>query len=139
MKNKNKLLVLVILSLAITGSLIAKNYKNIFYKGIFINAKEAEDRWGKTDLNLEKWRTASVVDRAKMASSIVANKKNFIGKTNQEIRQIFGNYDSYYVNEPIPAYTLQENSPSGGERWDLVFLLDKDNKVFDIKIHRQYP
>ncbi len=139
MKNRKKFLILIVLSLIVTGSLIAKNYKNIFYKGHFISAKEAEKRWGKINIELEKWKTANIADRAKMASSIVINKKNFIGKTNLEIKQIFGDYDSYYINDPVPAYTIQENSPAGGERWDLVFLIDKDNKVFDIKIHRQYP
>lgn len=139
MKNKKKILLLVALSLIIAGSLIAKNYKSFFYKGTFISAKEAEKRWGKTDINLDKWKTATITERAKMVSSIVANKKDFVGKTNLEIKQIFGNYDSYYINDPVPAYTIQENSPAGGERWDLVFLIDKNNKVFDIKIHRQYP
>ena len=136
---KKLLIFLILLVLITTPSLIAKNYKSFFYKGTFISAKEAQKRWGKIDMDLVKWRSISIPERAKMASSIVNNKKDFIGKNNLEIKQIFGENDSYYVNDPVPAYTIQENNPSGGERWDLVFLIDKNNKIFDIKIHRQYP
>lgn len=136
---KKLLIFLVALVLITTLSLLANNSKYFFYRGTFISAKEAQKRLGKIDIDLIKWKTASIADRAKMASSIVINKKGFIGKTNLEIKQIFGENDSYYVNDPVPAYVIQENTPSGGERWDLVFLIDKDNNVFDIKIHRQYP
>jgi hypothetical protein len=139
MKSKKRVLILIGLIMIVFTSLLAKNYNNIFYRGPFISVKDAEKRWGRTDFDAEKWRKANISDRAKMASSIIISKKNFIGKTNLEIKEIFGPHDSYYVNDPIPAYTIQSNTTSGGERWDLVFLIDQNNKVFDIKIHRQYP
>jgi len=140
MRGRKGLLIIIGLILVAVTSVLAKNYNSIFYRGTFISAKEAEKRWGKVDLDTEKWKKASIPDRAKMASSVVANKKNFIGKTNLEIKEMFGSYDSYYVNDPVPAYTIQANTQAGGgERWDLVFLIGKGNKVFDVKIHRQYP
>ncbi len=126
----------------IFGTSIAVSKANksaIFYRGTFLNSDEIKDKWGNEKLDLGLWNKGVVRQRSKMAYNIIVNKKTYIGKTNLDIKKIFGSWDSYYVNDTVPSYTVQENSGQKHERWELVFMIDQNSKVFDIKVHRNYP
>lgn len=135
-----KYLFIAILSFIIFSVLLAANFYNLIYRGTFLNEKDTRAKFGNLTFTIPKWKKADVPTRAKMAASLLKNKKLFIGKKYHEIWDQLGQSDSYYHSDMLPAYTILENAPEGkSERWHVVFLLNKDNKILDVRVHRQYP
>jgi len=133
------LFISLVFVICIAVTLFAANYTNLFYKGTFLNEKDVIAKWGSEEFTENRWKTSTIPERTRMVASLLRNKQKYIGKTNIEIREIFGDPDSHYLSEALPAYTIQENTPAGGERWDVVFLINKENKIIDIRVHRNYP
>ena len=136
---KYKIILLISFSLIITACLFAKDYTKMFYRGTFLSQKEAEKKWGTKELDINSWKNGTIQDRAAMTASLLKNKKKYIRKPNTEIVTLFGKPDSYYISDLIPAYVVQEYKKEGDEGWELVFLIDRNDKIIDIKAHRQYP
>ena len=110
-------------------------YAQIFPKGIFLSAKEVEKRWGSKPLNAAEFKKGNSLIRAPMAASIL-KEKSLIGKTNAEIWELLGRHDGYYFSDLIPAYVIEDNSMKGGDVWQIVFFLDRNDYIKSIKVHK---
>ena len=58
-------------------------------RGITMNIKEVENKYGKQDFESKKFKNGNLKIRASMATSLIQNKV-LIGKTNAEIFQLLG-------------------------------------------------
>lgn len=70
-----------------------------------------------------------------MAYSIMVDKL-LLGKSNEEIREIFGPNEGHYVNDTTPAYIIFGGSKSSQDTWQLVFKMTKDYRVRDFNMHK---
>lgn len=102
---------------------------------VFSRIAEVEKKWGRQLFNAEQFKTGSEDMRAKMAASLMKNK-SLPGKTPLEIWTLLGRHDGYYFSDLIPTYIIHDESTKGGETWQIVFLLDRNNKVKDIRVHK---
>jgi len=110
-------------------------YAQIFPKGIFLSVKEVEKRWGAKPFNSETFKKGNSTIRSSMAASIL-KEKSFIGKTNTEIWKLLGRHDGYYFSDLIPVYVIEDNSMKGGDVWQIVFFIDRNDRVKFIKVHK---
>ena len=55
--------------------------------------------------------------------------KALIGKKYEEVRELFGPNDGYYITETMPAYIISEGDKKNPEVWQIVFRMDRDYKV----------
>jgi len=129
-KFKNVILVLTLLGTA--SYIYAINY----VRGETMSVSKAEKKWGKREFGAEQFKSASEANRASMAASLIRNKKQFIGKDRSEIRKLLGDYSGHYVSGMFPTYLIQDAIKIGDEAWQIVFLLDADEKVKDIVVHK---
>jgi hypothetical protein len=137
---KGKYIMLSIVALSFITYLFASSVKSgIFYRGTFLKTEEVKKKWGDKKTDVELWKKGMAEQRAGMAYDIMINKKLYIGKKNVEIKNIFGKWDSYYINDSVPSYVIQESKSEKEECWELVFKIDQDGRVFDIAVHRNYP
>ena len=109
---------------------------NHFWFGKTLSPTQAEARWGKGEFITDRFKSGKPDERAKMAVSLVKEKKLWIGKEVKEVRQKLGSHDGYYFTDWIPAYLIQVGKSQKEETWQIVFLPDNDYKVKDIIIHR---
>lgn len=98
-------------------------------------ASEVKSRWGDKKADLKKFKDAAYDDKASMAYSIMTDK-SLIGKSYEEIRELFGENDGYYFSDTIPTYIIQRGKKNTDETWQLVFRLDKNYNVKEIFIHK---
>ena len=63
-----------------------------------------------------------------MAYSILTSK-DLIGKSYDDIRNIFGPNDGFFITDTVPAYIIQEGKTHQEDTWQIVFLMDKTSKV----------
>lgn len=124
----------IILSLVlISCSVLAVGH---FWRGRTMSLKEVGDRWGKADLNIEKFREGDSAARSTMAYSILKKKKEFKGKFVLELRKELGDPNGFYFSDVFPAYFIQEGKTRQDETWQIVFLLDQSRHVEDIIVHK---
>lgn len=110
-------------------------HAQIFQKGIFLSVKEAEKKWESRSFNAEAFKKSNISVRASMAASII-KEKSLLGKTNVEIWKLLGRHDGYYFSDLIPAYVIEDNSMQGGDVWQIVFFLNRSDRVKTIRIHK---
>lgn len=122
----------VLFVLVSAGGVIASMYDPMIKKTLSQN--EIEKKWGKAELDLEKFKNGKLSARAEMAHSIVKSKDQYIGKSPSEIRNLLGFTDGHFVNENFPAYVLEIASKKSPDTWQLVFLVNKDLKVDDVVV-----
>ncbi len=127
-----KLLVIGSVFLFISATLL---YAQLFQKGIFMSVKEAEKKWESRSFNAEAFKKGNMSVRASMAASII-KEKSLLGKTNVEIWKLLGRHDGYYFSDLIPTYIIEDNSMRGGDVWQIVFFLNRDDRVKTITIHK---
>lgn len=75
--------------------------------------------------------------RASMAYDLIKNKNIFIGKSAAEIRSQLGDFSGHYFSEYYPTYLIQKGSDKSPESWQIIFEINKDRKVSDIKVHKK--
>jgi hypothetical protein len=126
-----KLLLIVITTLALTA--FAADH---FWRGKTLSADEVGKRWGKTELNIEKFQKGDEKVRAAMAYSLLKNQGQYKGKFVLDIRKDFGSPDGFYFSDVFPAYLIQRAHSQNEEAWQIVFLLDKDRKVQKVIVHK---
>lgn len=100
-----------------------------------MSVSEVKAKWGSQKADLKKFKDSTYESKSKMAYSIMTDK-NLIGKTYEEIRDIFGPNDGHYFTDTIPAYIVQEGKSHAEDTWQLVFKMDKSFKVRDIIMHK---
>jgi hypothetical protein len=106
-----------------------------FWQDKTMSASEVKTKWGNTKLDVKKFKDSTYEEKSKMSYSVMTDK-SLIGKTYEEIREIFGPNDGHYFTDTIPAYIIQEGKTHSEETWQLVFKMDKKYRVRDIIIHK---
>jgi hypothetical protein len=98
-------------------------------------------KWGSSEFNPDKFKLATIEERAQMAASILRGKNKFVGLPRGEIRKSLGDYSGFYVSGMYPTYLIQDARTSSDEAWQLVFLIDVDGKIRDVVVHKNccYP
>ncbi len=127
--------ILLILVLAYPRVLIKTMH---FWYGDLMGEKKVCERWGEQALDVKKFKLAGEDSslRAKMTCSLIKNKQKFIGKNIGEIRKLFGSYDGHYFIDLSPAYLIEIASKREQDSWQIVFLIDRHEKISDIFVHR---
>lgn len=74
---------------------------------------EVTKRWGSEKNDYKKFKDSPYEVKAKMAYSIMTDK-SLIGKSYEEIRELFGPNDGYYITEILPAYIVQDKKTKYG-------------------------
>lgn len=101
----------------------------------WMELKTAEKRWGKSIFSEEKFRNASMSDRAKMTVSLIESKK-YIGKDMAEVKNALGPYTGYFFSDHIAAYQIYAGWKTNENTWNIVFLPGLNGKIKDIRIHK---
>ena len=111
---------------------------NTFGVGETMSIQKVCKRWGKTPFDLEKFKSASNNEfiRAQMACSLLKKQKQFRGKDRVEIRSIFGDYDGHYFSDMFPTYMIEIAKKRGEDSWQIVFLIDRKEKISEIIVHK---
>lgn len=104
------------------------NHKNM-------SASDVKSKWGDQKADYKKFKESTYENKAKMAYSIMTDK-SLIGKSYEEIREIFGDNDGYYFSDTIPTYIVQRGKNNTEETWQLVFRMDKSYNVKEIFMHK---
>lgn len=106
------------------------------WRGKTLSAEETAKRWGKTELDIERFKNGDEKIRASMAYSLLQNKPKFTEKFVTEIRALFGNPDGFYFKDVFPAYIIQTAKTHEQETWQIVFVLNSQRHVKDIIVHK---
>lgn len=120
------------IGLSFAGFSVAKH----FWRGETMSQSKVEKKWGSSPLNLEEFRNGELKSRAKMAFSLLKDQKKFFGKDVWEVRKEFGDPDGFYFKDMFPAYIIDEGVGEDPDTWQVVFMLDKHNKVSEIIVHK---
>ena len=109
-----------------------------FWRGETMNIQKVCKRWGEKPLDLEKFKSASNKEsiRAQMACSLLKQQKNFIGKYRWKIREMLGDYDGHYFSGMFPTYIIEVAKKRGEDSWQIVFLIDRKEKISEIIVHK---
>ena len=100
----------------------------------YMSADQAKIKFGSRIFDAQKFKLADKKTRGQMAADLV-QKKFFVGKPLQMVRDLLGQPDGYFENKGIPAYLISEQT--SGDVWQLIFLPDKDwKKVDEVKINK---
>lgn len=106
-----------------------------YWQDVTMSAIEVKKKWGNQTIDYKKFKSSSYEEKSKMAYSIMTDK-SLVGKSYEEIREIFGENDGHYFTDTIPAYIIQEGKNHSEDTWQLVFKMDKKYKVRDIIMHK---
>lgn len=106
-----------------------------FWGGKTLSATEVKAKWGSEKFDAAKFNAGTYEVKARMAYSIMTNK-SFIGKSYEEIREIFGPNDGFYFIDTFPTYIVQRGKNHSEETWQLVFRMDGKYLVRDILMHK---
>ncbi|MBN8554787.1 MAG: hypothetical protein J0L93_05025 [Deltaproteobacteria bacterium] len=136
MKSKSFIWFAIILfSLTCLGTWAYENLSPFEKDQEWMDLEHAEKLWGKDLFSIEKFRTATTEERAKMSVSLIKSK-NYIGKTIQEIKSELGPYTGYFFSDRIPAYQICEGWKKNKNTWNIVFLPGLNGKIKDVRIHK---
>ena len=101
----------------------------------WMDLKAAEKKWGNEEFSAQKFKTASLDERAKMAVGLIKSK-TFLGKSPEAVKAELGPYTGYFFSDRIPAYLLNEGWKKNENTWSLVFLSTVTGKIKDVRIHK---
>jgi hypothetical protein len=121
-----------VLFLGVASVAIARH----FWRGETLPAVRAEKRWGNENFDPVKFKSASISERARMAASLLKLQKRYIGIDRSDIRARLGDFDGYYFSDMFPTYMIEEGKDQSEDSWQIVFLLDRNEKVSEIIIHK---
>lgn len=106
-----------------------------FFKDVVMSAAEVKAKWGSEKADYKKFKDSSYENKSKMAYSIMTDK-SLIGKSYEEIREIFGSNDGHYFNDTTPAYIIKEGKNHSEDTWQIVFKMNNEYKVREIIMHK---
>lgn len=129
-----KMLGFILISLCFTW-IVYGNTKSYLDKWEYMTPQSAEKRWGHKVFSAEAFKSATPQERATMSSDLIT-KKIFIGKTAEYVRSQLGATSGYFWSDHIPTYFIEEGWSQKKDSWQLVFLLDKNDRVTEVKIHK---
>lgn len=106
----------------------------LIWFGKTMSAAEAQRRWGSEEFDAARFKKGDMPARAKMASSLIKHKNQWIGKSVQELKKSIGEHDGFYFTDTIPAYFITDAQKEGDEAWQIVFLPDNARNIKDVII-----
>jgi hypothetical protein len=104
-------------------------------RNLMMPTHEAEKKWGRFQFDEKQFRKASTEVRAKMAADL-AEKNPYIGTRPEDIKAKLGEFTGYYWKHRVPAYLIEEGWQKKSDTWQLVFILDSNGLVKEVKIHK---
>jgi hypothetical protein len=105
-------------------------------KGPTLSLGMVEKKWGSQPFTPETFKSATMTQRATMSASLLRQKPKFLGVHRSEIRKMLGDYSGYYRSGMYPTYLIQEAKTLKEEAWQIVFVINADEKVTDIIVHK---
>ena len=81
----------------------------------YMSGWEATFIWGRSPFNAEKFRENPINERTKMMASLLRNKKDFLGKSKEEVIRVLG----------VPHWEYNNNT-----QWDYKIYKDKKNSWY---------
>lgn len=104
----------------------------------YLSVQEVCHRWGEQPFDTAAFRSAEEdkSGRAAMACSLLRTQDDYVGMDPPEIGQLFGNFSGYHYTELHPTYLIEVADTREQDTWQIVFLLDRDRKVFKIVVHK---
>ena len=121
-----------ILCLGYTTFVIAQH----FWRGPVMSSSEVKKKWGDKKFDAKSFKEGSIETRASMAYDLLKRQDEFVGKNYFEIRTILGDYSGYYFSDMYPVYLIQEGRTHKEETWQIVFLIDRNEKIKEIIVHK---
>jgi hypothetical protein len=97
---------------------------------------QVEKTFGHDEFSETAFRMANIEKRASMAASLIKHKSYYAGTSGWEIRKRLGDYSGHYFSEMYPTYLIHEAKDRADDTWQLLFVIDADEKVKDIIVHK---
>ena len=131
-----QLIVVMILTLAAISAIYVK--AQYFWRGEFMSIAKVCQRWGENPLEITRFKSADEDEsiRSQMACSLLKSQQKYIGKDRSEIRSLFGAYTGYYFSDMFPTYLIEIAETNKQDSWQIVFLINKEEKVSKVVIHK---
>jgi hypothetical protein len=130
---KKTLIVFLFLPLILYGGFITVRH---FWRGELMPEKKVCTRWGNSSFDEKKFKAGTDTDRANMTCDLLKNKSRFLGLDRAEIRSQLGTHTGHYFSEMYPAYMIETATDRSQDSWQIVFFIDKDEKISDVAVHK---
>jgi hypothetical protein len=119
-------------------------FEEVKANAFFINPQLAKEKWGNQKFDAEKYKNGDEKTKASMIADLVESKI-LIGTSVSDLTTLLGRKNGYFFDESYPAFIFIVGSPPkkieknsfNEDTWQIVCLLNKDQKVSEVLIHRQ--
>jgi hypothetical protein len=101
----------------------------------YMKPEDAAKRWGKKTFSADVFKKGPIEERAAQAADLV-KRQVLKDKTANEIVDMLGPTSGYFWSDHFPTYFIEEGWTKKKDSWQLVFLLNADDKVTEIRIHK---
>lgn len=101
----------------------------------YMSLADAQKRWPQKPFSVDGFKKGSPRDRASMVVDLIKGG-GFIGKAAQDVRNVLGDYTGYFFSDRIPAYLIEEGWQTKRDTWQVVFLLNLEGKIKEVRIHK---
>jgi hypothetical protein len=99
---------------------------------------KAKKKWGEKTFDSIKFKNGNLNDRSPMVVDLIKSKQ-FIGADSNVVREKLGPYTGYFWSDTIPAYIIEQKSKTNPVTWQLVFLIDENWKITEVRIQNNVP
>lgn len=107
-----------------------------FWRGPTMSVSDVKKKWGDKKFDIDSFKNGTVNERSSMAYDLLKRQKEFKGKFYFKIRKLLGDYSGHYFSDMYPTYIIQEGKTHEEETWQLVFLIDRNEKIKEIIVHK---
>jgi hypothetical protein len=101
-----------------------------------LSYEEAKMRWGQKPFSAQVFLQGNWRVRAPLAVDLLSRKGLYIGKSETQLRKELGRHDGFFWRDSIPAYIIEDGLETGKDSWQLVFFINRQNNVSDIRIYQ---
>jgi hypothetical protein len=108
------------------------DYDKILKQYTFLTPTQINEKWGASKVKDFDFKKADIKKRAELTYGIVTNK-SLIHNDRQAIVNMFGEPDTYFFSEQNVSYLISKDVTTN-ERWALVFLINSDQKLEQIRV-----
>jgi len=99
---------------------------------------KAKKRWGESPFDPVKFKNGDLKTRSSMVVDLIKSKY-FIGRDTNVVREELGAYSGFFWSDTIPVYIIEEKSEKNPKTWQIVFLIDQNWKITEIRIQNNAP
>jgi hypothetical protein len=128
--------VLMITISIMTFSSVSLAIAKHFWRGEIMPRDKVCKTWVGAPFDSKKFKNGDEAAKASMACSLLKRQNEFIGKDRSEIREDLGDFDGFYFSDMFPAYMIQSGNSKDQDSWQIVFLLDNNEKVSEVVVHK---